>query len=83
MEIARNLREGEKRKLKESGGGIGGVESKTLETLYTRQGKRPRVKTNLETNIEELPLFPPKFWTKIRGPHGSLLLFPQLREPQP
>ncbi|KAH0863454.1 hypothetical protein HID58_080665 [Brassica napus] len=44
-------------------------------------GERPRVNTNLETNIEELPLFPPNFWTKIRGPRSidSVALPPFLK----
>ena len=83
MEIARNLRKGEKRKLKESGERIGGVESKTLETLYTRQGKRPRVNTNLETYIEELPLSSQNSGPKSGDYKNPLLPFPRLKEPQP
>ncbi|KAL0816575.1 hypothetical protein Bca101_073019 [Brassica carinata] len=64
MEITRNLRDEKKRKLKESGGVIGGVESKTLETLYTSPGERPCVNTNLATNIEDLP--------RRRSPRGLL-----------
>ena len=54
-----------KRKLKELGEGIEEVKSKTLETLYTRRRKKPRVNANIETNIEELPLLPPNLGARV------------------
>ncbi|KAH0906089.1 hypothetical protein HID58_037916 [Brassica napus] len=60
MEIARNLREGEKRKLKESGGDIGRIEIENpRNTLHASRGK-PRVNTNLEIKKRGTSIFPAK-----------------------
>ncbi|KAH0898994.1 hypothetical protein HID58_048562 [Brassica napus] len=71
LEITRKLREGEKRKLKESGG-IRGVESKTLETLYTRRGG----KTTREYESRDRYRRAPPFLAKILDQNTGTIRIP-------